>query len=127
MRLKTKDIPKWRAVLSEKQGGLCLLCSIKLEGNNPCLDHDHITGRIRGVLCGNCNGLEGRLFNLARRGKRERTPADFVASVLDYWEVNKLYPNDLWHPDHRTPEEKRVLRNKRARQKRKRQKEKGCH
>jgi hypothetical protein len=120
MRLRTKDIPATRTKLMQMQGGTCLLCFIPLADNNPCLDHDHQTGRIRGVLCGNCNGIEGKMFNLARRAKRDRTPADFVASVLAYWEAAEMYPHDLWHPAHRTPDEKRLLRNKRARLKRKR-------
>ena len=120
MRLKAKDIPTTRLRLMHMQGGTCLLCNIPLANNNPCLDHDHQTGRIRGVLCGNCNGIEGKIFNLARRAKRERTPAEFVASVLSYWEAAEMYPYDILHPAHRTPDEKRVLRNKRARLKRKR-------
>ena len=120
MRLKAKDIPATRLRLMHMQGGTCLLCNIPLANNNPCLDHDHQTGRIRGVLCGNCNGIEGKIFNLARRAKRERTPAEFVASVLSYWEAAEMYPYDIWHPAHRTPDEKRRLRNKRARLKRKR-------
>lgn len=34
------------------QGGHCALCPSK---NRLCVDHDHKTGRIRGVLCTVCN------------------------------------------------------------------------
>ena len=35
----------------------CAICDIELQENNPNvhLDHDHITGKLRSFLCGNCN------------------------------------------------------------------------
>lgn len=52
--------------LTESQGGICAIC-----GGNPGkigrrghhgrlhIDHDHATGRVRGLLCGNCNTMIG--------------------------------------------------------------------
>lgn len=37
------------------QEGKCPLCDRPLEGKRPCVDHDHNTGRVRGVLCHRCN------------------------------------------------------------------------
>ena len=37
------------------QGGQCALC----EGNAAHIDHDHKTGRVRGVLCKACNLMLG--------------------------------------------------------------------
>ena len=39
----------------QKNNGLCLLCDRKAK----YIDHDHITGKIRGVLCPRCNTALG--------------------------------------------------------------------
>lgn len=33
----------------------CAVCKISLKGLKRCIDHDHITGKVRGVTCQNCN------------------------------------------------------------------------
>lgn len=47
--------------LFEKQNGRCSICDKHQSELNVALsvDHDHITGRIRSLLCGNCNLLLG--------------------------------------------------------------------
>ena len=67
------------------------------------------------VLCRNCNGLEGEIFNRCRRGKRGRTEWWFLRRILAYWEHTA---DDLWglyHPDHKTADEKRIKQNKKQR------------
>lgn len=122
MRLKTKDIPILREKIAISQDGKCWICKIDLRCVTACLDHDHAigSGRIRSVLCGNCNGLEGRVFGLARRGKRQRTEVDFVKSIVAYWEYHAQNPRAEIHPNHKTADEKRLRRNKKARERRKR-------
>ena len=35
------------------RNNLCDICASEMK--YPHIDHDHVTGKIRGVLCGNCN------------------------------------------------------------------------
>ena len=58
-----------REILLESQSGKCKLCSQPVQFNGTanqysgCIDHDHKTGRVRGILCGNCNTWVGFLVN----------------------------------------------------------------
>lgn len=45
-------------ILMELQNGVCAICKgplTRAKGKLPHLDHDHVTGKIRGVLCAGCN------------------------------------------------------------------------
>ncbi len=47
--------------MHESQGGLCLIChSPELSKPVLCIDHDHATGKIRGLLCIRCNAGLGQ-------------------------------------------------------------------
>ena len=44
------------------QGGRCALCPATKNtqtGGRLCVDHDHTTGRVRGLLCRTCNVMLG--------------------------------------------------------------------
>lgn len=49
---------KFHALL-EEQEGCCAICHchflLELDDESPCVDHDHVTGEIRGLLCKRCN------------------------------------------------------------------------
>jgi hypothetical protein len=47
----------------EEQGGLCKICSLDFEKENkkPVIDHNHDTGKLRGILCQNCNMQLGHI------------------------------------------------------------------
>lgn len=50
----------------DAQGGKCALCvkSIPFDGRQRAIDHDHATGRVRGILCGTCNRILGHIEKL---------------------------------------------------------------
>ena len=48
-------------LMLERQNGRCAFCGRLPGKQNLCVDHDHETGRVRGLLCRGCNGALGRL------------------------------------------------------------------
>ena len=41
--------------LVKAQGGVCAICRTDFSSVRPCLDHCHISGKIRSALCSPCN------------------------------------------------------------------------
>lgn len=116
-RLKAKDIPAWREKQLAKQLGLDPITGLRIE--NPCLDHDHVTGRCRQVLDRDTNAFEGKVFNAWRRYLRHKgvTIKKALFELIYYYSLD--YSGNPLHPSHRSSEEKRILRNKRAKRRRK--------
>ena len=52
------SVQRVREVLAAWQAGRCAVCGGRL-GDQPIVDHDHVTNRVRGLLCGSCNTREG--------------------------------------------------------------------
>lgn len=38
------------------QGGICAICQVRPAAH---VDHDHVTGKVRAILCESCNGFLG--------------------------------------------------------------------
>jgi hypothetical protein len=49
------------AGLLEAQGNACAICGGEWTNGRPHVDHDHKTGKVRGLLCGPCNTGIGHL------------------------------------------------------------------
>ena len=119
-RLTNSMVIQVRRMILAQQGGLCAICEIDIvkEGKTATLDHSHHTGVCRGVLCNNCNGLEGKVNNIANRAKREGTTLQWLKNLIAYLEHHQVSRTNMLHPTHKSDEEQRILRNKRARLKR---------
>jgi hypothetical protein len=118
-RITNAQIPLVKsAILVKRQSGKCAICDTGLTVQTGRLDHDHVTGLIRGVLCNNCNGIEGKIKNLVTRGRRWHAHKDYLGKLLLYWIKYETDQTNLFHPLHKTEDEKRLTRNKKARKKR---------
>lgn len=62
--------------LLQKQGGVCATCGCLPDTKNGylCVDHDHETGRVRGLLCRRCNVVLGQVND----------NMDILQSLIDY-------------------------------------------
>lgn len=108
--------------VQEMQGGICplsLRVFEKAEAKDWCIDHDHITGEIRGVLYRSANAVEGKVKNaVARWGG---TGEDY-SKIIPYLERLIAYLKQpgtgFMYPTHKTPDEKRDERNAKLREKR---------
>jgi len=53
--------------MMEGQNGKCLICGRNFDKiyfpQNTHIDHDHRTGKVRGLLCNNCNVILGNAFD----------------------------------------------------------------
>lgn len=113
--------------LANKQGGLCPLCDEPLDfsikgntGDSVVVDHDHITGRIRGALHRSCNGGEGKVASAAGRwivGSMQSSHAIAAAlhRVANYLEQE---PTELIYHSHKSEDDKREIRAARERKRR---------
>lgn len=79
------------------------------------LDHCHTTGAVRGTLHRSCNALLGKVENNhARFGVSTTNLPAFLHGAASYLQKHKTNITGMIHPTHKTEDEKRLLRNKRA-------------
>lgn len=57
--------PEYYDTALEAQGGVCAICKRPPPPNKPlCVDHDHETNRVRGLLCTRCNLVLGNIESI---------------------------------------------------------------
>jgi hypothetical protein len=49
--------------LLDKQHGICAICDCEPFFKKLSIDHNHITGKVRGLICNNCNIMLGNAFD----------------------------------------------------------------
>src|SRR5204862_7451311 len=78
-------IEQYDAML-EAQGGVCMICKEpRPEERTLHVDHDHKTGKIRGLLCFRCNNAIGDLresFDLAQKAADYLDRDEELAAVV---------------------------------------------
>lgn len=123
--MKSTQIKPTRLSLLQQQNGKCALCHLPCTEKDARLDHDHSTGAVRGVLHNGCNALLGKVENNAPRFGVKNIAA-FGAGIAGYLSKHVTNVTGLIHPLHKTEDEKRELRNKRARVARMKKKVASC-
>ena len=114
-QIKSTEVKELREKILENQGFKCAICGKDIR-NDPgfALDHQHKlnknqtlgtdgAGLIRGVLCRDCNVLEGRIWNNSTRYKQFKTVKErneFLKQLIQYYE-NGTYP--FIHPTEKVP------------------------
>lgn len=116
-RLSIGQLPRMREKILAQQNNCCAVCGVEIDGATVqgCLDHDHKNGTVRGVLCRNCNSMEGKVLTCATRAKRGESQIRWLSKLLRYWQFWADNPSSIIHPTHKTDEDKRIMRNKKAR------------
>ncbi|HVH93245.1 MAG TPA: endonuclease domain-containing protein [Candidatus Acidoferrum sp.] len=106
--------------LLKEQDGKCPLCgkeidlTIKGEG---VIDHDHDSGRIRGLLHRSCNAAEGKIANAAARwGAKSSAYSDIITYLQRVVNYLQKPAHPVIYPMHKTADEKKDDRNRKARE-----------
>lgn len=113
-RLTKAELPGYRKKWTREQNGVCPLCTRTMD-EDTVVDHDHKTGDCRAVVCRWCNVILGKLENWAGRIGQGIDPLLFFDNVGKYLRSSPLLAKGIKYPTHKTEDEKRLLRNKRAR------------
>jgi len=74
--------------LYEDQKGVCAICSKAPRTRRLAVDHDHKTGRIRGLLCWKCNNGLGIFLDRV----------EVLASAVCYIGENQRFPKPYFWP-----------------------------
>jgi len=116
-KLKYSDVAVIRARMLAEQGGKCALTGLPIKPGRDVLDHCHQTGVIRAVLDSGANALLGKVENnAARYGVLELSA--FGQGLGRYLAKHATPQTAYLHPTFKTPDEKRLARNKAARARR---------
>ena len=109
-------------IMRVDQRYFCPLCGrnlMTLPSKSRCLDHDHRkttpnAGGIRGVLCSNCNGMDGQIFNRAVRAACGKDPVAWLERHAAYLRKHETNQTGMIHPTHGKPvrRKKRVTKDK---------------
>ena len=113
-RLNARQLKEWREATWLAQDKRCALTGYSISLAEAVADHDHSTGHVRGVLHRGANSLLGKIENNYRRYGLS-LPMLRAMAPASAANIENDYSANVYYPTHRTEDEKRALRNKRAR------------
>lgn len=93
-----KELNAWKNANTPEECPLCERLMSTFPVANRVVDHDHKTGAIRGVMCRNCNGLEGKVFNLCVRAGNFIPNIPWLRNVIQYWLDTTATPTGVYYP-----------------------------
>jgi DNA-binding sugar fermentation-stimulating protein len=113
MKIKHREIVDYRNLFLEQQQRRCALCNEPIDGD-AVLDHCHKTGRLRRTLHRGCNSMLGKIENnMARSQMTNERLREFAKRLVLYIESEW---DDIVHPTHKTPEERKMAYKKKKKQ-----------
>lgn len=119
-KLARSQLNSYKQALIVQQGWTCPVSLKRFEPDNlkdAVVDHDHITGEIRGVLHRSANAVEGKVFNAVGRwggvGMNYDEVIPYLKRLIAYLERPS---KGVIYPHHKTEEERRVTRNTKAKE-----------
>lgn len=119
-KLTRSQLNAYKLKLVQEQNWTCPVSLKKFEPDNlkdAVVDHDHITGEIRGVLHRSSNAVEGKVFSAVGRwggvGMQYAEALPYLKRLVAYLEAPG---KGVIYPLHKTDEEKRVTRNAKAKE-----------
>lgn len=95
---KGKELNAWKAEHTPSHCPICERSFDLVASSNRTADHDHKTGEIRGVLCRNCNGLEGRVYNICVRAGSFINNIRWLRNLINYWLLTAKNSTGVYYP-----------------------------
>ncbi len=118
-KLTQREVAPTLQRLAQQQKQCCAICQHPFTARDyAVLDHDHVTGYIRGAVHNSCNGAEGRVSTKARLSHTGVLSKDYLIGLGKYLEHHKVIHMPLIYPTHKNDDEKRIARNTKARKRR---------
>ena len=104
LRVKFQLSEEHYVALLKKQGGCCAICrgpetEQKTRYKKLCIDHDHSTGQVRGLLCQSCNKLLGVLERIPDWFERACAYLSLAHDLASVDEVRDVNPRNTAQPN----------------------------